>query len=113
MRRASDVSRHSGNAAFAAATAVPTSSAEANGTRAVTAPVAGSVTSPNVPLVPADVPSADPVGELGVPPSVDSRTALWSVLVIPRSVPPAAASCTSVRSVESVDAAVADVSGQR
>ena len=45
------MSRQAGNAAFAAATAAPTSSALANGARRITSPVAGSNTSPARPLV--------------------------------------------------------------
>ena len=52
VRRASDVSRQPGNAAFAAATAASTSAGAANASRAVIAPVAGSVTSENRTPVP-------------------------------------------------------------
>ncbi len=53
VRLASDVSRHAGNAAFAAAIAAADSSADASGSCAVTAPVAGFVTSEKRPEVPA------------------------------------------------------------
>ena len=52
LRLASEVSRHAGKAAFAAAITVAASSAVASGTWAVIAPVAGSVTSAKRSLVP-------------------------------------------------------------
>ena len=52
-RRNGGCADHEGNAAAAASTALFTSAAEANGTRFVTQPVAGSKTSPKRPDVPA------------------------------------------------------------
>ena len=59
-RRESDVARHAGNAAFAAATARSTSSMDAKSTAPVCLPVAGLYTGPLRPDFPA-TPSADPV----------------------------------------------------
>ena len=52
-RRESDVARHAGNAAFATATASPTSSTEAKSTAPVCRPVAGLYTGPLRPDFPA------------------------------------------------------------
>ena len=53
VRFESDVARHAGNAARAAATAASTSSTEAKSTSRATAPRAGSKTGPRRPDVPA------------------------------------------------------------
>src|SRR6478736_6843145 len=53
VRFDSDIERHAGNAALAAATAAPTSSTEAKSTWRVSCPVAGSYTGPSRPDVPA------------------------------------------------------------
>ena len=55
VRLASEVSRHSGKAAAAAATTALTSSSQARASWAVTSPVAGLVTSENRPPVPSKV----------------------------------------------------------
>src|SRR6476661_3356357 len=53
VRFDSDIERHAGNAALAAATAAPTSSTEAKSTWRVNCPVAGSYTGPSRPDDPA------------------------------------------------------------